>query len=98
MKINSIQYNIIANIYAFDLFQYEFELCDSDNINWKYCVNNATFSHREACEFILYLYPGSVSDFETFTKELKEFGCTSDFIEAVIEARGAGAVYALFYV
>ena len=80
------------------------ELFEGDNINWKYCVEHATFVHQDddACEFILHIggeaeSSDDVSYAETVIAEMKEYGCTPAFIEAYTEARDAGALRVLFH-
>lgn len=70
---------ILISFDAFDLFE-------NESINWKYCMENATFTHRDACEFVLYL---SQDDdiFEDTLTEMKEFGCTEEFMKTVKQAR-----------
>jgi hypothetical protein len=88
-------FSILAEVEASSLFA-------GENINWKYCVEHATFAHRDddACEFILHIGDGPESEdhADTIVAKMKEYGCTPEFIEAYTEARDAGAVRVLFYV
>lgn len=72
------------------------ELFEDENVNWKYCMNHATFTHKEACEFIF-----SIAEedeyFELDVTNMKEQGCTSAFINSLKQARSHGAKYVLFY-
>lgn len=87
-------FSILAEVEASVLFA-------GENINWKYCVEHATFIHRDedACEFILHIGggPGSEDYADTILAEMKTYGCTPAFIEAYTEARDAGAVRILFH-
>lgn len=87
-------FSVVAEVEASALF-------DGDNINWKYCVEHATFAHRDddACEFILHIggEPGSENYADTIIAEMKEYGCTPAFIAAYTEARDAGALRVLFH-
>jgi hypothetical protein len=88
-------FSVLAEVNATDLFK-------DDNINWKYCVEHATFAHKDndACEFILHIGggPGSEHHADTIIAEMKEYGCTPAFIDAYTEVRDAGAIRVLFYV
>ena len=88
-------FSILAEVDATELFA-------GDNINLRYCVEHASFAHRDddACEFILHIGDGAGSEnhADTILAQMKEYGCTPDFIEAYIEARDAGASRVLFYV
>jgi hypothetical protein len=88
-------FSVQAEVEASSLFA-------GENVNWKYCVDHATFIHRDdnACEFILHIGggPGSENYADTIIAEMKEHGCTPAFIDAYTEARDAGALRVLFYV
>ena len=94
--------------------QIEWDFGD-ENADWKWCMENATFSHREACEFILYigdaalesvlcqglrvtfLQANGTSYWEMFSTKMREDGCSAEFIAAYLEAKDAGAIFALFW-
>lgn len=78
----------IAEIDATDLFE-------GENINWQYCMQHATFSHKEACEFIIHI--GDDEFIANCIQEMQEFGCTEDFIRAYREAKATGAWRVLFW-
>jgi hypothetical protein len=80
--------SVIAEVESSGLFE-------DDNVNWQYCRAHATFSHREACEFIIHC--GEPSYWKERIKQMKEYGCTKDFIEEYEKAAEAGAVRVLFY-
>jgi hypothetical protein len=90
----STTFSVLAELDASALF-------DGENINWKYCVERATFAHKDddACEFILHIggEPGSGNHADDIIAEMKAYGCTPDFIEAYTEARDAGAFRVLFH-
>jgi hypothetical protein len=91
----STTFSVLAAVEASALFA-------DENINWKYCKERATFVHRDgdACEFILYIggEPGSENHAGDLIAQMREYGCTPDFIAAYTEARDAGALRVLFYV
>ncbi len=66
-----------------------------ENENWKYCVDHATFVHKEACEFIIHC--GDVDFRKSTAERMKRLGCTEDFIAAYLRA-ATKAVRVLFYV
>ncbi len=89
--------------------QIEWDFGD-ENADWKWCMENATFSHREACEFMLYIGDAALEalDFvlcqgngipywEMFSTKMREDGCSAEFIAAYLEAKDAGAMFALFW-
>ena len=92
-KNNTTTFSVLAEVDASDFFAEE-------SVNWKYCVEHATFVHKDddACEFILHIGggPGSESYADDTIAEMKAYGCTSAFIDAYTEARDAGALRVLF--
>ena len=92
--MRTMTFGVLAEVDASALFA-------GENINLKYCVEHATFVHRDddACEFILHIGggPGSENYADDTIAEMKAYGCTPEFIEAYTEARDAGAVRVLFY-
>lgn len=72
---------------------------EDESINWQWCTQFATFEHREACEFVVHI--GNADDDLDYAKhkveQMREFGCTADFIAAYREAVAGGAVRVLFY-
>ena len=68
---------------------------EDESVNWKYCMCHATFSHKEACEFII--HSGDNDFVEHKVEEMKEFGCTEDFINAYKMAAASGAIRVLFW-
>ena len=75
------------------------EFFDDESVNWKFCVEHATFSHQEACEFILHCGSDEDGDgVKDTVAAMTEFGCTPAFIEAYREAAREGAARVLFYV
>lgn len=75
------------------------ELFDNDSPNWKYCVEHASFAHKDedACEFMLYLEPDDETVFEMKFQEMNKAGCSAQFMNVVNEARKTGAVWLLLY-
>ena len=84
-----LHFEVMAEVEASEFFE-------DESVNWRYCKEQAAFSHRHACEFILHC--GN----DVFTKrtveDMKAFGCTTNFIDAYIAAAAAGATRVLFYV
>jgi len=79
----------MVDVYSMDLFE-------DEGVNWQYCKANATFSHKEACEFILHI--GTEKDYyKNKIREMKEFGCTRAFIDTYRAAKKKGAVRICFY-
>lgn len=74
--------------------EWDFEEGDSD---WNYCVAQATFSHKEACEFILHCGAGNDGHAEFMVKTMITAGCSPAFMEAYLAAKDAGAVRVLFW-
>jgi hypothetical protein len=71
-----------------------------DDPDWKYLNEHATFSHREACEFIVHI--GSDPEEEdSYAKNKMEHmraqGCSDLLIEAYREAANHGAMRILFW-
>lgn len=71
------------------------EFFEDESVNWQYCMCHATFSHKEACEFII--HSGDAEFVNHRSEEMKEFGCTKDFIDAYRKAAKQGAIRILFY-
>jgi hypothetical protein len=88
------RFSVLVEVEASDLF-------DGENVNWRYCVDHATFVHhdKDACEFILHIGggPGSESYADDIIAEMTAYGCTPAFIDAYTEARDAGALRVLFH-
>lgn len=83
----------IAEIDADDFFE------DDDSVDWRWCVEHATFKHQEECEFIIHI--GDTKDditlFENTIESMRAFGCTQDFLHCYRAAMEAGAIRVLFY-
>jgi hypothetical protein len=67
-----------------------------DSSDWVYLNDEATFSHKNACEFILWV-PDDRDAFEERLCGMREAGCSPDLIEAFTEARRRGAEKLLIY-
>ena len=65
------------------------------NPNWEYCMEQAPFSHKEACEFI---FPISREPqyYALRLGEMGKAGCTLEFAKAYAAAYEAGANWVLF--
>lgn len=81
-------FSTLAEVNAEDLFE-------NENINWKFCTEHATFSHKEACEFIIHC--GDKEFTEGMEQRMKDFGCTQAFRDAYRIAAASGAVRVLFW-
>ena len=84
---------ILVQIDATDLFE-------NENANWQWCVDNATFAHHDACEFIVHIGHEPDADDSPFRRtvaRMADFGCTDEFLLACREAAGLGASWVLFY-
>jgi len=68
---------------------------DDEDPNWIWCMAHASFAHREACEFILYI--GSDDHSSLHVEHMRKGGCTDDFVAAYLAAKDAGAVRVIFY-
>lgn len=95
----AMEASVMVEIEASEFFQNE-----ETDINWKFCQERAHFSHRDACEFILHIGPkqgdGEDDDtpyWENYAEEMREYGCTEDFITAYLLAKDLGAVRVMFY-
>lgn len=73
----------------------------TENPTWDWCRMNATFTHRDACEFIIHI-DGLVDNPESFTAmkiaEMLNGGCSKSFVAAYAKAAEMGANRVLFYV
>lgn len=76
---------------------------DGDDVNWQFCMEHATFVHKEACEFILNIgdaedsKDGSPAFWRGVVKEMEEAGCTTDFVDTYVRAKDMGAQRVLFW-
>ncbi|OHD23793.1 MAG: hypothetical protein A2Y38_17030 [Spirochaetes bacterium GWB1_59_5] len=93
----AMEASVMVEIEAGEFFNDE----DPAQANWKFCKEHATFSHREACEFILHIGPKHISAgkpyWESFVEDMREYGCTEDFITAYLLAKDLGAMRVMFY-
>ncbi len=76
---------------------------EEGSVDWNWCVENATFVHREACEFILHVGPtgddaGDSPYWQYYVGTMRVAGCTDAFIDAYIAAKDLGAERVLFHV
>lgn len=91
-SIAMLQCSVLAEI------EWNFGEAGDQDINWKFLNQEATFSHKEACEFILHIGTGSEDQHSGHViHKMKEFGCTDDFINAYIAAEKAGATRVMFW-
>ena len=76
---------------------------DGEDEDWKWLNENATFSHREACEFIVHVgeddkdATGLTEYARDTAAKMGEAGCSDDFIAEYVKAAQLGAVRVLFY-
>lgn len=90
-----IEFEPLASVEASDLFE-------DESVDWEFCVERATFQHKspDACEFILHIGQDPADDdsyFRAKVEEMREFGCTEEFVAAYTAAKEAGAVRVLFW-
>ena len=64
--------------------------------DWHWCNKNATFSHNDACEFIIHC--GDKEFAESKAERMLKGGCSKEFVSAYKLAAASGAVRVLFYV
>lgn len=83
-----MKFNVLAEVEAYELFR-------NENVNWKFCMKHAIFSHKYSCEFILHIGTNDYS--ERLLKKMEEYGCTKEFIDAYKAAVDADAMRVLFY-
>jgi len=79
----------VANIDYSDVFQLQGEESGSD---WALLNAHANFSHKEACEFIVYIGDGCDS-----LAIIEEVGYSDIFQKYCLEARELGFMYVCFY-
>lgn len=76
---------------------WQFEEGDADH---EFCKKNASFTHVEACEFVLHIGQDTHeedSHFNVMLRKMKEEKCSEDFIEQYRQAGELGAIRAIFY-
>lgn len=78
-------------------------LFGDENVNWRFCVNYATFRHQDddVCEFILHIgtdWEVLGSAYEYMHHRMVQFGCTPEFVELYAQAAQTGAARLLLYV
>ena len=76
------------------------DLFSGESRDWQYAIDAARFSHREACEFMFFLFPAPEQEahFNDEVAAAERFGCSGDFIECLRWARAQGAHWAMFHV
>jgi hypothetical protein len=79
------------------LAEIEWKFEGDDDVNWIFLVQRAAFSHREACEFLLHVGTSEDRHWEHVERQMREHGCTDDFIAAYLEAKDAGAMRVLYW-
>ena len=70
--------------------EWDFKDGGMDDPDWCYCIENATFVHKEACEFILHIYEDDAC-FRDAIEGMREYGCSPKLIAALEAARKKGA-------
>lgn len=85
-------FEIMAEVDATGFFE-------DESVDWRWCVANATFVHKDACEFIVHAGAGSgdTSMGERVVASMRGFGCTEGFVAAYAESTKMGAVRVLFF-
>lgn len=95
--MRDMEFSVTADVDASDLFSDD--ASDPNHVNWRFCMERATFRHRDACEFILHIGGGLGSEdyADTTMAEMQRFGCTAAFINVYEQARRAGAMRVLLH-
>lgn len=81
----------------------EFEEGGEKNPNWLWCMSQATFTHKEAPEFVLYAGPtddeqAREDTHQNTTLDMSNGGCTDAFINLYLDAvKDPTVSYVLFY-
>lgn len=86
--MSNIRISIVIEIEAAELFE-------NENVNWDYCVSQASLLANDACEFMMYVSEPDVLD--ECVENMILFGCTDSFVKAYKYAASVGANYILFY-
>lgn len=89
-----VEFSVLADVDATDFFV---DAEGDESVNWDWCVANATFSHKDACEFVVHIGDAAASMEASVVESMKEAGCTEDFINAYQSAARAGAMRVLFH-
>lgn len=84
-----MEFSVLMDVDASELFE------ENNGINLQYCQKHATFSHKEACEYILHIGDDGYHHF--VAKEMANFGCTESFITTYQNARRLGAMRILLH-
>jgi len=71
------------------------DLFEDESPDWKYCIEYAAFSHREACEFMLYI--GDTKNAEVLRAHMNTSGCSQDFLALVELATNRKAVWLMLH-
>lgn len=70
---------------------------EEGDVNWRYCKAQASQGFRYASGFILYIGEAEDAFWAGKMDEMRNFGCTDDFIAAYEAARDAGALRVMFW-
>lgn len=76
---------------SFPCAEFEFEGYHNESRDWQLSLKYATFSHKEACEFIFYI--GNKNSLST----LEANGFSKQFLEVCREVKQKGFKYILMY-
>lgn len=68
---------------------------NDEDPNGHWCMAHATFTHRDACKFVLHI--SSDEYWQRQTSDMRVGGCTAEFIAAYLVAKDSGAVRVIFY-
>jgi hypothetical protein len=83
--------SVTAEVDAGILFDNEGQV----SIDWHYCAEHATFTHKSACEFIIHC--GDPNFVLNTVNDMKDFGCSKQFINSYKKAAKEGAIRVLFW-
>lgn len=72
-------------------------LFENESVDWKYCVERASFQHSEACEFLLHV----PADEESLEEQLREMiaydECSEDLVDVFRAAWECRAAWILLH-
>jgi hypothetical protein len=60
------------------------DLLADESEDWHYCMESASFYHKEACEFMIYIGFEDDEDFEDRMREMKAYGDGSEDLRALM--------------
>lgn len=91
--LSTAEFSVLMDVDVTPLF-YNEDGSFQNNINWQFCQQYAVFEHTSEYEYILHIGDGRDNNqlSDSIIEDMKEFGCTPEFIELYKEARRKGAM------